>query len=366
MKKTFKKLICLLLCVCLTACGLTFAASSEAQVDPESMDERCPGWEEFCYAPHAQGIAPYKFNTMNIYTDFEAEMIDLPEGYTGYVMVLNGGPELGFTVDFSDLHILLTSVKALHFRVYYPANTKEVRATIDGGHGWTMRYVAKSPDTWDDVVLDDMTQLKKMCNDDGTLGLFGFGVRFLDGTGRDNTVYIDAIEVELIPGDDVPPVLTYDGPTEINWTAGKPLRVDATAYDEYEKTAMPITYEWDEGALDADGLPKEGDHVCAICSCDSFGNKSEIKLTVHVGPADTEAPKIAFRAVKIKTYAGTRVDSLVIPATDNTDAVTTVNEWSEGAIDVFGHLTAGTHTLTVTSTDLTGNTSTITVTVEAE
>ena len=366
MKHIFDRALCVLLSVCLTLCGLTFAASSEAEIDPGSMDEHCPGWEEFCYAPHAQGVAPYKFNTMNIYADFEAEMIDLPDGYTGYVMVLNGGPELGFTVDFSDLHILLTSVKALHFRIWYPENTKEVRATIDGGHGWTMRYVGKNPNTWDDVVLDDMAELKKMCNDDGTLGLFGFGVRFLDGTGRDNTVYIDAIEVELIPGDEVPPVITYDGPTELDWTAGKPIDLGATAYDEYEKTAMPVVYEWEDGALDENGLPKEGDHICRICSYDSFDNKAEIKLTVHVGPADREAPEILFRAVRIRTYAGTRVDQLVIPAVDNADAVTTVNQWSEGALDVFGGLVKGTHTLTVTCTDKSGNTTTLVVTVEAE
>jgi len=364
MKKTvFRCALCILLSLILAFCTLSMTTSAVSEVTRSTLNVKVDGWEEFPYVPERQWS--YSFTKLNIYAEFEAQMIQVPAGYSGYVMEMDGDAAIGIIVDFTDMYIPMSTVKAIHFRLYYPDTTKEVRATDVTSYSWLLRYVAAKPNTWDDVVIDSATSLAKMANADGTLGAFGMGVRFYDGVSNHH-VWIDSISVELIPGDTTPPVITYNGPTELNWTAGKPFSLDATAYDKQEKSSMPITYEWESGSLDENGLPTEGDHICKICSADSFGNKSEIKLTVHVGPKDTEAPKISFRAKTIRTFANTYADTLVIPVTDNVDSVTAEYKWSEGALDAAGKLKAGTHTLTVSAKDLSGNETTMVVTVIAE
>lgn len=54
---------------------------------------------------------------------------------------------------------------------------------------------------------------------------------------------------------------------------------------------------------------------------------------------------------------------MVISCVDNYDKVNVVGEWSDGAIDFGGRLFEGTHTFTLTATDLSGNKSVHVVTV---
>ena len=91
----------------------------------------------------------------------------------------------GITVDFSDRSIPLSIVKALHMRVLYPKEVKEVRITVDAGVSWELRHVASKPGEWEDVTLD-ASGMTKLLNEDGTLGKFGFGFRYLDGAGMGN------------------------------------------------------------------------------------------------------------------------------------------------------------------------------------
>ena len=46
---------------------------------------------------------------------------------------------------------------------------------------------------------------------------------------------------------------------------------------------------------------------------------------------------------------------MLITAEDNYDAVKVTEQWSDGAVDFGGRLLAGTHLLTLTSVDLSGN-----------
>ena len=215
-----------------------------------------------------------------------------------------------------------------------------------------MRYNATKPDEWNDIKLSG-ADLSKLANEDGNLGKFGFGFRYYDGNF--NTIsYIDYVEVEFENADENPPVITYDGKTEITMTEGKPLVLNASAYDNEEKRDIKVWLVWEDGALDENGLVVKGKHVCYLTAKDGFGNKAEIKLDVTVTDKDTEAPVINFSCTEINTVKGC-IPALKITATDNEDEVKVIQTWSDGALDKAGRLTEGSHELTLTATDLTGN-----------
>ena len=308
--------------------------------------------------------SPYWYKTMSVYTQKEAKAAFVPEGYSGYVMKLTGDSASGITVDFSGRYIPITSVKALRMRVYYGPNTKEVRVTTDAGVSWVLRYNATKPNEWNDVVLSDANELKKLANADGRLGIFGFGFRNLDNGSKNNVAYIDEISVKLTTDDDIPPVFRYDGPDHIDTTEGKPFVLDIAAWDEQENAGFPIEYIWDKTATDSAGRLIKGEYLLTLRATDSCGNSAEKKLTVSVGEKDTKAPVIDCGVKSIKTVAGAYV-RLDFKAEDDRDSVKVIQTWSNGALDKQGRITEGTHTLTLTAADLTGNTTTLRITVTA-
>lgn len=306
----------------------------------------------------------YWYRTMKIYTEAEAESAGVPEGFNGYVMMIKEDSASGITVDFSAQSIPVRIIKALHMRVYYNKNTKEVRVTTDAGKSWVLRHAANKPEQWEDVVISDQESLKKLADSDGKLSVFGFGFRYYDGTAN-NTAYIDEIRAELEEGDSVPPEIRYDGPEHITTTEGKPFVLPVTAWDEGEKAEFDVEYIWDNEATDGNGQLKEGEYALTLRATDSYGNTSEKKLTVSVGKKDTEAPVIGFTVSSIKTVAGAYA-RLDIKATDNCDETEVLQTWSDGALDKKGRIVEGTHTLTLTASDLTGNVSVQIITVTAE
>ena len=350
-----RRALCLLLCAALISALFTLSPSaglSEAEIA-----------EFHCTETRDTKTSPYWFNSRTIYGGEKAAEAGVPEGYEGLVMKLVGDSAVGFTVDFSELCIPVSSVKALHMRVYYTDKQREVRVTIDAGTSWVLRHEAKKPGAWEDVVITDAASLKLLADDDGRLGVFGFGFRNYDGT-RNSTVYVDEIRAELIDPDSDPPVIRYDGPDHVITTEGKRFVLPVTAYDEYEKVDFPISYEWDKPATDGDGNLVRGEYTLTMRASDSFGNSAEKVLTVSVGERDTEAPVIRFTPTVIDTVAGA-YNALSFEATDNCDDVTVVQSWSEGALDRQMRLTEGTHTLTLTASDLTGNSTEMTITVNA-
>ena len=138
-------------------------------------------------------------------------------------------------------------------------------------------------------------------------------------------------------------------------TAGRVLRVNATAHDEYYGMDIEPEYIFSEGAVDKDGLLLEGDHSCTVKFTDPAGNYAELKLTLKVAPKDTVGPELSKLPAKIYANEGTK-PLLTVTATDDRDGevVPTVT-WSNGALDNRGRLVAGTHMLTVSATDSTGN-----------
>lgn len=348
-----RRFLCTLMCMTLAVTSL-FPATAAGQ-------EEIKG--EIPITAHDPKTSAYRYSKMDIYSQEEAVEAGVPFGYSGYVMGLTGDSAVGITVDFSDRNIPLSVVKALHMRVYYTDKQREVRITIDAGVSWVMRHEAKKPGEWEDVVLSNPSELKKLANDDGMLGVFGFGFRNYDGT-RGSTAYIDEISAELIDGDDIPPRIEYDGPDHIETTEGKPFAADVSAYDDQEKAAFPVEYVWDKQATDGEGNLIKGEYKLTLRASDSFGNKAEKTLTVTVGERDTTPPVILFDTDKIETLAGAHV-MLDIKAEDDHDPVSVVMTWSDGAVDRAGRLTKGTHTLTLTAADLTGNKAEKTVTVVA-
>ncbi|MBQ1847664.1 MAG: hypothetical protein II135_06650 [Clostridia bacterium] len=345
------KILSVIMCLSMIMCTAVFSEGGDAKAEIPYADKK------------DSKTSAYWYKQMDIYEGDEAVKAGVPFGYSGYVMRLVGDTSAGITVDFTGRNIPVTSVKALHMRVYYNEKQREVRVTVDAGVSWVLRHEAKKPGQWEDVVISDQASLRKLADQSGRLGVFGFGFRCYEGTSN-TSVYIDEIRVELIDDDGMPPVIEYDGPDRIETTEGKPFFISARAWDELEKAEFPIEYIWSGDAVDEEGKLKKGEYELTLRSSDSGGNTSEKKLTVAVGDRDTTPPVIGFRTDKIETVAGAYV-KLVIKAEDDCDEVTVTQSWSEGALDVKGRITEGVHTLTLTSSDLTGNTSTLTVTVAA-
>jgi len=311
------------------------------------------GREEIPYADFDRTIAPYGCRTMKIYTADETARAGVPAGSSGYVIELTGSGGTGLMLDFSDRGVNVSAIEGLFMRVWYSEGTKEVRLSNTGGSGWLLRHPAKPEGGWEDILVTDGVTLEKLFGATSRCpARFGLAFRYLDSI--EHAAYIDEVSLRLKASDNLPPVITYTGPAEIRTTEGKPFTVNATAYDEYEKAYFPVLPVWPEGALDENGLMQKGTYSVILRTQDSFGNASELPLRVIVGNKDTEPPVIHFPASEIHTFPGTK-PQLEITATDNEDEVTVVQDWSEGAIDASGRLCPGTHTLTLSSQDLTGN-----------
>ncbi|MBQ8394280.1 MAG: InlB B-repeat-containing protein [Clostridia bacterium] len=91
-------------------------------------------------------------------------------------------------------------------------------------------------------------------------------------------------------------------------------------------------------------------------------NMEEGYAPPEVDESDKEAPVINLNVTEIHVTTGT-VPMLNATATDNSGNATLSYAWSEGALDEYGKLTAGTHTWTVTAKDPSGNTAEKVVTV---
>lgn len=250
-------------------------------------------------------------------------------------------------------------VGSVNMRAYSPSFVREVRVTTDAGSSWVMRHEPAATDAWEEVSITDPSDIAKLAAG-GILGKFGFGMRF-NGNTDAGDVYIDYISVTLKPDDGLAPVINYSGSTNIVTTAGKQLVIDATATDALEGD-VPLEWTWSSGAIDGEGKLLEGQHTLTLTASDYYGHSSQLVLNVTVGPQDLEAPVIDFTLTSINSVVGA-IPRFDIEATDNADDVGAVITWSAGALDSRGRLTAGTHTMTITAADLSGNETVVQVTV---
>ena len=342
--------------------SITVVQKEVVQDFPESDPSVCK--DEIPYSDNFDvSIAPYAYSAMNVYTVANGALSGVPAGYTGYAMKLTSGSAggaVGLMFDFSDRNIPTALVESVNMRVYSPSIVKEVRATADGGLGWVLRHVPAATDAWEEISITDPSDIAKLGNGGTILGKFGLGMRF-NGNSDVGDVYIDYVSVTLKADDGLAPVISYTGSTEIVTTAGKPLVIDATASDNLEGD-IPLVWTWSAGAVDGEGKLLEGQHTLTLTATDYYGHSSQLVLNLTVGPQDLEAPVIDFTLTAIDSVVGA-IPRFDIAATDNTDDVEAVITWSAGALDSRGRLTAGTHTMTVTAADLSGNETVITVTV---
>ncbi len=352
--------ICLLISAMLVCALPVTAADFDAGV----------GKNEIPYGPPVPGVQAegYDAKVFNMMTAAEAAEAGVPAGYTGdWVLALTGpaGTHVGFMLDRRVKH---STVRSFTIRMWCPTDIREFRITANAGMGWIARITPAEKNAWIELTFSptsgnyfESSSFDSFAGTDGYFKPVNVGFRF-ENTAPETTVYIDSITFDLTEQDTVAPVFRYDGKTELTTSAGKPFVFGGTAYDDYDGQNAALTYKWSEGALDANGHLTEGDHACTVTATDLSGNRSEIKLTVHVLAPDTEAPVISFASDTVRVTVNT-VNRLTVPVTDNYDRVEPVLVWSDGALDSRGRFLAGTHTLTVTATDLSGNTTQKTISV---
>ncbi len=181
--------------------------------------------------------------------------------------------------------------------------------------------------------------------------------------------YLPEVTLYLIDGkwqledtrDKTPPTFDVADGTIITTTAEKPFILNVKAFDASDNAECAVSYTLSSGALDANDKLVQGEYTCLVTAMDSCGNVATITLTVNVGKKDTVAPTITVPET-ITAFVGVDAE-FVFDVTDNYDEVTCDVVWSDGAFDENGKLVKGTHQVTITSTDLTGNVASETVTV---
>lgn len=326
--------------------------------------------EKIPHIPHDTAIADEVYDgTATELSSTEAEAKGVPAGYVGSVYEISETPHdsyVGVCLDFSGYEIPISLVESINFKVLVPTSYSELRMRNGNTTDWVMRCSTASTGSWCDVTLTadglnffGSAKMQTLANADGNLGSLCLIGRV---NGNYAPYYIDGIVIKLKTDDKVAPVINYSGKTDILTSSGKVFSPDITAYDEMEGREIPLAYEWSAGALDTNGNMLEGEHTCRVSATDYFGNTSYLDLNVTVGPPDVEAPTITFLASEIYVPVGTFY-RMVLVAEDNYDDVKVVEEWSEGAIDRGGRLAEGVHTLTLTATDLSGNSTVKVVTV---
>ena len=304
------------------------------------------------------------------YTEAEATAAGIPAGFTGDVVSVSHSSSVNFGImlDFSNQNIPIQLVKSITFRVYvnddgikdgYP----EIRIPEPyTGGGWVMRYAfADKTDAWQDIVLQDgngsffnhgaRTANFNMLAKDGYLYKMELALRY---SGKNPNFYIDSVKLDYIDNDGVAPVLTYNGEDVVTLARGERLNFDVRATDALEG-AVDVDYVWgDPSKIDEEGNPMPGTHTLTFTAKDFFGNTAEKTITVIVEAPDTTPPTLLIPVDTIYAKVGAR-SLLTFTATDDSGSVELTTAWSEGALDRCERLTKGTHTLTVTATDLSGN-----------
>ena len=224
-----------------------------------------------------------------------AKAAGVPGGYSGYVLRVqpgSNGAYAGCELDFSSQNIPVDNIKSLTFTLYLPAGHTEMRLLGEAtGGSWIMRAAPDTLGAWCDITLDaDGTNFQSgrsfsaFANASGNLGKMCLIARL--GSGTDKSYYLDAVKITYKEGasnDETPPVITYNGPTEITANEGDVFTLNGlSAYDEYDKANAQISYEWSAGALDGASCLKAGTHTCTVKATDRSGNVSTLEITVTV------------------------------------------------------------------------------------
>ena len=306
------------------------------------------------------------------YTEDEATLANLPSGYTGSVLkVDSSATNKGITLDFSSSKFQTWAIESITFRVYISSDTN----TSDGypelrikkpntSDQWTLRYsIAGNIAKWVDVVIDENAYFKDNNGSINDISKNGYLDKFEFILRHQNVCdfYIDSIKVNFVK-DTTPPVITYNGANDVTIAQGQPLNFDVSAIDEVQGN-VDVELVWgDTNKLDGNGYPKIGTHTLTFKATDHYGNTATHTINVTVVEADVIAPEILLPTNRVVVKVGT-IPFINLTATDDKDQnVTITYSWSANALNFKNQLTAGEHTLTVTATDASGNSTVKTIT----
>ncbi|MBO5076529.1 MAG: hypothetical protein J5584_02900 [Clostridia bacterium] len=296
------------------------------------------------------------------------------KGAEGNVIVLSGADGAGCEFDYSSYNISAYGIEQIVVRAYLPDDVRAISIAIDGGETNIGRYSVAGFERGkftefafgpEGINIATDQSLSDLGIENGRLGKFSINFRrvITSYTGEepvsDNApVYLDSIQIILVDGAAGKPELHYNGPDKLDQTADKPFMLgEYSAYDAFEKRDLEVTARW-EGTpgVDENGIAVEGGPYTLVLEAEnSFGERAEKRLTLTVRPRDTEPPQLLVNTDTLYAPAGTYA-TMNVAATDNEDDVETLYLWSKNALDRYGRLQAGEHKLTLTATDLTGNT----------
>lgn len=303
------------------------------------------------------------------YTEQEAISANVPSGYSGSVLKVvstSNATNKGLTLNFSSFKIPSGVVESITFRVYVSIDSKigdgypEIRIPKRGNStAWTLRYsIENHTGQWFDVIVDKDAYFEENQGSINDISKNGFLDEFELALRQQNAsdFYIDSIKVNYIANDGVAPIITYNGEDHVSIAQGQVLNFDVSAMASYNQP-LDVEYVWeDESKLDENGNPLCGEHTLTFTATDFFGNVAEHSITVTVTEPDLLAPEMTIPTTEIYVKTGT-TPLINVKAIDNKDGeIEIVREWSKNALDKTGKLTEGTHTLTLTASDLSGNT----------
>ena len=312
---------------------------------------------------YIEGVSIYDGVTEYLTAD-EAIASGVPAGYSDGVLKVSGNvPRFGMTFDPTGLDIPIGLIDRITVRIFLYTAENGLRICNHGAANWNVLTNATAG-AWMEYSLSadgsgfsNGYKMSDLSDEDGQLGIFSIATK--DESGN-NVFYIDSITINLKKDDKVPPVINYDGETDITTSAGKPFILDAVAIDELSGSAVELEYSFSDGAIDANGNLLEGEHECRVSATGYYGHTSYIDLNLTVGPKDVTAPEILIATEEIYAPAGA-VWCVEVLGIDDYDKVVVEEKWSKKPTDIGGRLVAGEYALTLTCVDLSGNTSTKTV-----
>ena len=318
------------------------------------------------YTNYISGVSIYDAQVRDL--DFNAATAEgVPTGFKGNVLEVKGtSARFGMTFDPTEYGIPIGLIERVTFRFYFRESTNAIRFSNHGATDWTV-LAAANANAWMEYSIQNDGKgfsnghtFANLADANGKLGVFGIGTKY--ESEKNYTFYIDSVTIKLKENDNVAPVISYNGKTDILTSSGKVFAPGISAFDEQEGRDIALKYEWSDNALDNDGKMVEGEYTCTVSATDYYGNTSSLTLNVTVGPKDVNAPVIQFTAKEIHVAVGT-YDRMVVKCVDDYDDIDVDVKWSNGAVDFGGRLKKGTHTLTMTATDLSGNSTVMVVTV---
>lgn len=248
---------------------------------------------------NVSGVNIYGGSVVSAVSGEKAAEAGVPSGFTGdsVLVVKSVASSFDMTFDFTSLNYKRTAILGISFRIYVEKNASdskdkpEIRIPVDStAAAWIMRYPIGSAKTGQWVTVDfSEEQINGLCKD-GILGKFVFAMR-ADGIAR---MYIDSVNVEVVPPDTQAPVITAPI-TQFKATEGTyPDFSFITATDD--SGVVEMKYEWSENALDYNGRLTVGNHTCTVKAVDPSDNVSQVVINFEVvAETPVEVYSLVFR-----------------------------------------------------------------------